>query len=138
MDSRGDWCLNSLHLLCCLIGYICNVTNQSSWHRSSYCLPRPEVKWTHCGCCVRPFEITFKFIEYTVLFAEYLEVVRDSLATVGEDCNLAISSAQRQLQVLLQQESGWRIIDEKFRYVCSVIIFCYMLLLSVKLILRVP
>lgn len=52
--------------------------------------------------------------------SEYLEVVRDSLATVGEDCNIAISIAHRELHVLLQQESGWKIISKEFRYMNDV------------------
>ncbi|XP_063840120.1 putative serine protease K12H4.7 [Scylla paramamosain] len=51
-------------------------------------------------------------------FKEYLEVVRDSLATVGEDCNVAISIAHHELHILLQQESGWKIISKQFR-LCS-------------------
>lgn len=51
-------------------------------------------------------------------FKEYLEVVRDSLATVGEDCNVAISIANHELHLLLQQKSGWKIISKQFR-LCS-------------------
>lgn len=48
-------------------------------------------------------------------FKEYLEVVRDSLATTGEECNTAIKEAHRQLHTLLQDKTGWITITEKFR-----------------------
>ncbi|KAG0722922.1 putative serine protease K12H4.7 [Chionoecetes opilio] len=48
-------------------------------------------------------------------FKEYLEVVRDSLATVDEGCNVAISRAHRDLRNLLQERKGWSIINKEFR-----------------------
>lgn len=48
-------------------------------------------------------------------FKEYLEVVRDSLATKGEKCNSEIREANRQLHLLLQHQVGWRIITKHFR-----------------------
>ncbi|XP_069178530.1 putative serine protease K12H4.7 [Procambarus clarkii] len=50
-----------------------------------------------------------------VNFLEYLEVVRDSLATYGEVCNSEIKEAHRQLHTLLQDNTGWNSITEEFR-----------------------
>ncbi|XP_042243465.1 putative serine protease K12H4.7 [Homarus americanus] len=50
-----------------------------------------------------------------VNFKEYLEVVRDSLATVSEDCNTQIKEAHRELDMLLLHQIGWRTITTEFR-----------------------
>ncbi|XP_064088841.1 putative serine protease K12H4.7 [Macrobrachium nipponense] len=48
-------------------------------------------------------------------FREYLEVVRDALATVSEACNTAIKEATRQLQLLMAHRVGWQNITKRFK-----------------------
>ncbi|XP_042240092.1 putative serine protease K12H4.7 [Homarus americanus] len=57
-------------------------------------------------------------VEAVINFKEYLEVVRDSLATVSEDCNTQIKEAHQQLDLLLLDQTGWDTITTEFR-LCS-------------------
>ncbi|XP_042240164.1 putative serine protease K12H4.7 [Homarus americanus] len=54
-------------------------------------------------------------VEAVINFKEYLEVVRDSLATVSEDCNTQIKEAHQQLDLLLLDQTGWDTITTEFR-----------------------
>lgn len=51
-------------------------------------------------------------------FKEYLEVVRDALATVNEKCDEAVKEATRQLNMLLLHRVGWQSITKRFK-LCS-------------------
>ncbi|KAG7159003.1 serine protease-like 1, partial [Homarus americanus] len=57
-------------------------------------------------------------VEAEVDFTQYLEVVRDSLATVSEDCNTQIKEAHQQLDLLLVDQTGWDTITTMFK-LCS-------------------
>ena len=56
-------------------------------------------------------------VEAKLNFVEYLEVVRDSLATSkqGEDCVNAVSEANIQLTALLKDKSSWPQVEKLFK-----------------------
>ncbi|XP_066954266.1 LOW QUALITY PROTEIN: putative serine protease K12H4.7 [Macrobrachium rosenbergii] len=51
-------------------------------------------------------------------FREYMEVVRNSLATASEDCNVAIKEANAEMEKQLADPVGWGALSERFR-LCS-------------------
>ncbi|XP_064089030.1 putative serine protease K12H4.7 [Macrobrachium nipponense] len=54
-------------------------------------------------------------------FREYLEVVRNSLASESDErCNVAIQAATDQISMLLGRPTGWHLLSEEFR-LCTVL-----------------
>lgn len=51
-----------------------------------------------------------------MLFAEYFEVVEDSLSSYSKDCPRAIREANVQLAILMAQEAGKKELTKEFKY----------------------